>query len=239
MPIFDEPAVVRAIRADQAGETTFQRELDKESERIRAAQDVGQFESYVDLLVSVHKKRGRAWDWHLLANSVPPSVPSRESHHESAANDVLHTYKPGFLDRVFRLEKKRVSKLEQAVVQARAIDQAEHEEALREYEAAHKTWNQGKSLATRILAAEASAYEEALNITGALKDISSFQTRVTVRAAQPELISIACEVTDDELVPTENHTRQHLVLPRQCLSCAWRTQEGDEALCGRDQAASQ
>ena len=181
-----------------------QREIDKEDERIRAADEVERFENYIQLLVSVHKDCGAFWDWNALTRAVPPPPPPRGSQHESAAGEALRGYRSGFFDRLFGWDKKRTVELQQGVTKGRAADQAEYEEALRQYKAAHDTWNLRRTIGARILAGDASAYGEALDHAAAFEDILSFRTRVSVTASQPDVIALACEVTDEELIPAED-----------------------------------
>ena len=173
-----------------------QREIDKEDERIRAADEVERFENYIQLLVTVHKDCGAFWDWNALTRAAPPPPPPRGSQHEFAAGEALRGYRSGFFDRLFGWDRKRTVELQQGVTKGRAADQAEHEEALRQYKAACDTWNLRRTIGARILAGDTSAYGEALDHAAAFGDILSFRTRVSVTASQPDVIALACEVTD-------------------------------------------
>jgi hypothetical protein len=201
-----ERATVLRGRAQQRWQRELQRrqrEIDKEDERMRALAQVERFESYLEILVSVHKDCGPPWDWTSFAEAAPPPAPTRGSQHEFVANEALRTYKSGFFDRLFGSDKKRIAQLQQDVIKGRAVDQEAHEVALREYKTAHDAWNVRKDIGGRLLAGDASAYKEALDHAAVFEALLSFQTRVNVTDSQPEVVALACEVKDEELIPKE------------------------------------
>jgi len=154
-------------------------------------------------VVSVHRECGDAWDWRHLANAAPPPVPDPRNQHESAANDALRAYKPGFFDRLFGADKKRIASLEAALLEARAADRAEHDEALRQHRSAHATWSLRRNLALRIEAKNVTAYTQALEHAAAFDEISSFGTDVRVAATMSDAIAFTCEMTNGEIIPAE------------------------------------
>ena len=181
----------------------YQREHARESEKQWAAYEVQKFENYLELLVSLHKDLAEPWNWRAIANAPQPSPPQRGHRHEAAASEVMRAYKPGFVDQLFGAAKKHVAQLEVAVAQARAADHSEYDEMLRWYRSEHAGWNMRRFMAGRILAGEISAYPEALEMAAAFDELAAFGTRVTVAATALEVIELACEITDAELVPEE------------------------------------
>jgi len=177
---------------------------EKEAEKLRCAHEVSRFENYLDLLVSVHKECGEAWDWHALANMGPPRPPERAAQHEAAAVAALDKYRPSFLEKLFGGEKKRRAALAEAVMRARASDDAAHGEAMRAYQAAHAAWHATASLAPRVLARDPSVYEYTLQHGAAFEELVAFRTHVALSAAEPDAVVLVCNLTtDDDLVPGE------------------------------------
>lgn len=139
----------------------------KESERLRAATEASRFENYLDLVVSLHKECGDAWDWQAIANMGPPSPPARAATRESAAKLDLQSYSPGFFEKLFGGNKKKVAALTAAVAQARAVDEGDYAQATSQYQQAYAFWSERRALAARILAGDATVYQVALGQAGA------------------------------------------------------------------------
>src|SRR5262245_43126571 len=150
------------------------------SAREQAEHEVGEFENYLDLLVSVHKDCSDTWDWQALLKAAPPPIPVREDSNESVAVTALHGFTPGLFARLFGGAKKQRAALEHAVARGRALDEASHEEAMRQHAVSLSRSIREKDLASRILAGDAAAYAEALEYAAAFEELSSFETGVTV-----------------------------------------------------------
>jgi hypothetical protein len=175
----------------------------KEAEKQRAAHEVALFENYLELLVSVHKDWSDTWDWRAIAHSPPPPAPVRGNQHEAAAAAALRDYKPGFFDKILGGEKKRLDNLRSAVARGKETDDAEFAQAMQGYQQLHAHWGASTVLASRLLGGDVSAYAAALEHAGAFVELGSFKTRVTVTDAETDVVSLACEMLDDELVPKE------------------------------------
>ncbi len=63
----------------------------KLAERERAANEVALFENYLDVLVSVHKDGGEAWDWRAIGVATAPPEPPRATARENAARHAFPT----------------------------------------------------------------------------------------------------------------------------------------------------
>ena len=180
-----------------------ERELEKQSEKIRAENEAAQFENYLDLLVSVHKECADPWDWKLLASAAPPDAPVRRENQEAAARAAVESYKPGFFEKLFGGAKTKTAQLHAAVENGRAADEAAHFEAMRNYQEIYAAWKTTREVATHIVEREVSAYASALALTGALDELTAFQTQVALSAAEPDAVVCACKIMDDDLVPRE------------------------------------
>src|SRR4051794_7718041 len=64
-----------------------------ELERIRY--EVELYENRLDLLTSVHKECGSAWDWVAIQAAPRPAIPVRRDDHERSASLALARYSPG------------------------------------------------------------------------------------------------------------------------------------------------
>jgi hypothetical protein len=193
----------RQLERDQRANEKLRAAHAKEAEKLRAAHEVNQFENYLELLVSLHKDCGDDWGWPSTAKVGAPPLPSRGDRHESAEAAEMQAYKPGFFEKLFGGDKKRLALLANAVERGRDADHAEHMEAVREHQAMHALWSTRKMLASRVLAGEVAAYSEALEHAAAFEELAAFRTRIAVAAAEPDVVALLCELGSDELVPTE------------------------------------
>lgn len=201
-----ERAAVQRYRELQRAErdaARFSAAHAKQAEKARAAHEAARFENYLELLVSVHKDSGDAWDWNALANAAAPPLPAPGFRNEQAAAAALQAYRPSFFEKLFGGDKKRTTELQAAVSYARSADATEHAEAMRQHQFVYTLWNTRRLLAPRILSRDASIYAQALEHADAFEELSAFKTRVTVAAAELDVVALWCEMTDSEIVPTE------------------------------------
>lgn len=61
----------------------------KLAEEGAARSSVEQFESFIDVLVSVHKDSSEPWDWDAIARSGAPKNPEPKTSHEDPARALL------------------------------------------------------------------------------------------------------------------------------------------------------
>jgi hypothetical protein len=179
-----------------------ERELAVQAERLRAANEAEQFETYLRALVALHHECGSSCDWRSIQGAAIPPEPVRRNDREAAATSALNQYKPGILQRVFGDARKRIAELESSLTQARLADEATHAEEVASHRAAGARVDRAKRLASRVLAADASAYEDALDFGGVLEVLGEFQSDLTLDDAQAEAVVLDC-LLDAEVVPLE------------------------------------
>jgi hypothetical protein len=199
-------AAVQASRAQQKAQREAERQAiqdAKEAEKARAAQEVDDYENFLELLVSVHKGCGSSWDWQAHVKAPPPAVPARRGQHEAVAVAAVQAFKPGFFEKLFGGDKKRLAELNAAVERARAADDRIHSETLKQHGLECQEVEKRRKLAQRVLASDTSVYAEVLSYTMAFDEVKAFSTRVTLIAAEADVVVLHCELTDDEVVPRE------------------------------------
>lgn len=199
-------AMVRSHREHERLEAQRQRQdaaLAKQLEQQRAADEVSQYERYVELLVSLHKECSEPWHWEGVARSSAPVAPVRGDTQERAAAVMRDAYVPGFFERLFGGAKKRQAELEQLVVSARWADDGYYRQAYEAYEREHASWAQLRGVGERIVASDMRAYGEALNVAGAFVELAAFGDRVEIVGARPQELALVCRMEDPEVVPSE------------------------------------
>lgn len=180
-----------------------EQEIAKYSEQMRARHEAEQFANYLELLLSVHKDCGPVWDWPAIAHEPPPAHPVRLTQHEAAARAAMQAYKPGFLERLFGTDKRTVTGLKQAIVEAHKADDAAYMEAVQGHQEAYSAWSMRNTQAQHVLARDTRAYSTVLQLSGALDELKAFQIQITLAAMEPEAIAFTCSIMDDQMVPRE------------------------------------
>jgi len=180
-----------------------EQELAKYAENVRAAHEAEQFSNYLELLVSVHKDCGPTWDWHAIAREQPPAHPIRVSQGETAARAALSAYKPGFFERLFGGDKKRIAALKQSVVEGHKADDAAYMAAVGRHQQDYAAWTARTAQAQHMLGRDIRAYPTVLQLSGALDELTAFKVQVTLTATEQDAIAFTCSIMDDQMVPRE------------------------------------
>ena len=84
-----------------------QKEYDKMQELEQSAYEVNVYQNSVELIQSVHKECGHPVDWVKIASVPKPKKPEKTRVREKEAKIVESSYRPGFLDRLFKGETKK------------------------------------------------------------------------------------------------------------------------------------
>jgi hypothetical protein len=197
------------LRAVQAAERRQQREAQKRLRELeRQAKDqarlsaleqakleVETHENRLELLLSVHKEQGPAWDWTAVAASLPPHCPQKSSHHELRAKQkaaLLLTAQP----------EATAAMLEQA----RAQDAATYQNLVAQYDQATDQWATLKKLSRRILAGDPQAYREALVELSPLAEISDLGSTIHFTVHDTHLLECVLKVKSLQAIPAEIKT---------------------------------
>jgi hypothetical protein len=183
------------------------KQLEKMLETERAAYEVAFYNNRIDLLRSVQKQCGPAWDWHGVRATPPPKEPNRLRTNEMAARTALQNFQPNFLHKLFkRVESKRQS-LGRAIDVALKVDEEAHQEALRLYKQQYAEWRESQDLAGRILSGDLQAYLEVINEVSPLKEISELGSRLEFHSHNGSSIEVILHVNGEDVIPSEVKTQ--------------------------------
>lgn len=167
-----------------------------------AKAEVEEFESYLDLLISLHKEAGPIWNWADHQRASPPPKPEPMTARQGQAEAALAAFQPSFLDKLlFRTNAKRAA-LDKALARAQHLDAEDDANAAKSYRSAYQTWEQRRQVAEGVLKGDVAAFKRALMVAAAYDDLKEFKVSVTVEP-HPDVIVLSCTLQDDELVPTE------------------------------------
>ena len=182
-----------------------QRELErrhKEQAKLTAAEqarlEVETHDSCLEVLLSVHKEQGEAWDWAAIAASLPPPRPEKTSHHELRARQDMTV-----------LPRHAQDNCEARIEEARIRDEQMFQAAMSAYARESHDWEKLSGLSRRIRSGEASAYADAMNQFSPLTEISHFGSAMEFTVHNPRLIECALTLNSSKVIPTEIKTLSH------------------------------
>lgn len=185
-------AIQAAERRQQRDAQKRMRELErqfKEQAKLSAIEqarlEVDTYESGLEVLLSVHKEQGEAWDWSELATALPPHIPQKFSCHELKARQRTNN---------------------QTFDEACDQDEREFQEALQAHSQEVDESQRMKSIARRILAGEHKAYTEALVEFGALAEISDLGSALHFTVHNAKLVECGLKVNGRKAIPSELKT---------------------------------
>lgn len=199
-------ATVRAMEAAQRRQQRDSqrrlRELERQTkERAKlsaieqARLEVETFEGQLEVLVSVHKEQGEAWDWTSLAAALPPPSPQRNARHEHKAKQ-----------RATVLPAHQRDASHALIEQARLRDEQEFQQAMQSYSQQMAEWEKLKTLAQRILAGENKAHTEALVELNPFAEMSDLGSAIHFTVHNTKLAECVLEVNGKQAIPAEVKT---------------------------------
>jgi hypothetical protein len=192
-------AIQAAERREQREAQRRQRELErlvKEQAKLSAIEqarlEVETHENQIALLLSVHKERGRIWDWATLTGLLPPPEPRRGSYHEVRAKQ-----------RALILPAAQREGAGSLITEARLQDESAFQEAQQKLAKERTDWERVKGLAPRILAGEHKAYIEALVEFSPLAELSDLGSSMHFTVHSARLLECVLKVNGKQAIPAE------------------------------------
>lgn len=183
-----------------------QKEYEKMQELARAQYEVDCYENQIEVLKSVHKDCGENWDWQQLKDSQPPEEPVHKNINEKITEYKLVNYRPGFFTKLFGITEKKLEKLRSKVEEAKKIDEAIYQNALKQYNQDYKSWKQTQEIAEKICSGDISAYYEAVKEINPFAEISQLGSSVQFNFIDLNTIEIQLRPNSDKVIPAEIKT---------------------------------
>ena len=182
----------------------LQREQNKQLALDLAELEVQQYENLIDRLKSVHKDGSARADWQAMADSDPPTEPTRQSVNETLATEERYRYKPSVADKLLGRTTKKRAELDARIDEAKAEDDRKHSEALKRHEEALADWATDVAFAKRVLAGDAEARLEALSEAAPWSELAEFGAEVEIFAQAPQSIECMVRVASESAIPSES-----------------------------------
>ena len=201
-PYATYPSFQATERRQQRTERQRLRELErhakeyaKYSAQEHARIEVERYENRIELLRSVHKEQGEAWDWLAVAASLPPPQPQKNSYHEQRATQQFS---------VVPSDKKEAAR--PVLENARLQDEKDYQTWTLTYKEEIAQWERVKDLAQRILRGEPTAYTKALVEYNPFAEISDLGLSINFTVHNAKFMECALMVNGKSIIPAEVKT---------------------------------
>ncbi|MDF4912203.1 hypothetical protein ACSTK1_16775 [Vibrio parahaemolyticus] len=118
----------------------------------QAAYEVEAYENYIEIIQSMYKDCGDKINWHQISISNEPIKPVFSNVFEREATQLKETYKPSFIDKLFKRVDSKLSALNLAIESAKQKDSNNYEASLQTWEHECSDWADSVEQAKKVLA---------------------------------------------------------------------------------------
>lgn len=176
------------------------KEQQKQIEFQNAAQAVKEWNDYVQILKSLHKESSEKVDWFEIRNESKPIEPQYSNSNEITAQQRVNNFKPNFFDTIFGSSKRKITNLENQVVQAKNKDEKNHQTVLNDYKARLADWEELQNIAKGIEAKSTEAYLAAIKYFEPFSEISELGSQIKFKF-EPNHIEIDLDTNSIDIIP--------------------------------------
>lgn len=199
-----------SARAAERNAKRRQRELEerqkqnkKMQELEQAAYEVELYENHIDIIKSLHVECSTSIDWAKIAVSKEPKKPQKMNHNETKARIEADSYKPGFIDKIFKREAKKRSGFNLNIERAIENDSTEHLSKLSKWEQELIDWKENVRIAHSLLSGDEKAKIEALDGLAPFSEISNLGSIITFSTEEGGFVEVTVNIHGKEIVPNE------------------------------------
>lgn len=199
-----------AVRAAERDAKRRQRELEKQRKQYekmqeleQAAYEVEVYENHIEVIQSVHKECSDPIDWRSIALSKEPVKPEMSNLHEQGARKAADSYKPRFIDKIFKKEEKKKIELDNEIKKASARDKAEYESNLANWKKELTDWKESVEMANNLLKGDSHAKIDAINNLNPFSEISNLGSSLSISADGNGVVEASIHVHGVDIVPSE------------------------------------
>ncbi len=169
-----------------------EKELAKSQELEKARYDVEVFESKIELMHSLHKECYEQLDWQTISESTHPHHSGEIGIYEAQATEKLESFKPNFIQKIFKTAEKEELKLRENVMTAKKQDTAEYTELC-----------QTINLANQVLNKNSSAYLQVIEDLSPLDNLLESEGGFTFIIEDPNTIEVEFNIRSKQVIPTQ------------------------------------
>lgn len=171
----------------------IERELNRLEEMKKAAYEVELFINKIDLLKSIHKESDDQINWSFLKDQPEPFIKGGSGIKQKNVQSIIDNYKPNFIQKLFKLDIKKLEQLNKQLQQAKLADIDDYE-----------TWEMTVALSKLILSGDTDAYLSVIDQMAPLEDLNEFGSGFKFFVSDdPTIIGVEFEVNSKNVIPTQ------------------------------------
>jgi hypothetical protein len=193
----------RASRRIQKEQEQRRKQIEKLGVLEQAKFEVDEYENYIELIQSMHKDCSEPINWVKISNLEQPIKPEVYNANERRATQRRETYAPNFIDRIFKLEQKKIKKLDNKILEAKIIDEKENTYHLNRYEKEYEEWRKSTEIASKVLLGDQDAYYEVIKEMSPFEEIENLGSSIGFYVVNRSFVVCGVNIYKDDVIPKE------------------------------------
>lgn len=165
------------------------KELQKLEALEQADYEVKEYEDYIEIILSVHKKNTNLVDWNAISQSDKPSEPIKKHKNEEQ-------FKVGFFSKLFGKEQQQRE-------QAKVKDEQVYQQDLNRWEKQCIEWAHEQGLATKLLSADTKVKLEIIKELNPFNDIQELGSSLSFEINENSIVEATLNSYGKDIIPTE------------------------------------
>ncbi|NOQ24649.1 MAG: hypothetical protein GQ564_04735 [Bacteroidales bacterium] len=176
------------------------KEQQKQKEISNATSAVREWTQYVEMIKSLHKDCTEPIDWTKIKEMKEPVEPIRNSNTENQIQNKIDNFKPSFFDKIFGLTRKKLTNLENQLIQAKNNNQKNYELKHSKYLEELNNWGILQEIVKVIEHKESEAYKKAFEFFEPFSEIGELGAKISFKFENNH-IDVDIFVNSEEAIP--------------------------------------
>ncbi len=163
-----------------------------------------EYETYLDVITSIHQDCYSNWDWNSIMMTTAPEKPVRSDTYQIEALRMLERYKPTFRERVFGKAGSKRYEIARAVDQGMQKDEEHYLTALEKYEQDYREWERSDELARiarGVLTRDPEIMAEVIVVVEPFAELTGYGSRIEVEDINKNFVEINFLVNLHDVIP--------------------------------------
>ncbi len=163
-----------------------------------------EYETYLDVITSIHQDCYSNWDWNSIMMTTAPEKPVRSDTYQIEALRMLERYKPTFRERVFGKAGSKRYEIARAVDQGMQKDEEHYLTALENYEQDYREWERSDELARiarGVLTRDPEIMADVIVVVEPFAELTGYGSRIEVEDINKNFVEINFLVNLHDVIP--------------------------------------
>ncbi|GAU78487.1 hypothetical protein [Fusibacter sp. 3D3] len=156
-----------------------EKQLQKMQELERAKFEVDQYENDLEVKTSLHKEI-TGYNWNDIGHIEKPVEPLYLKNREEKARYALDTYKPRFIDKIFKKEEKKIEKMKIELKNAMLYDKNEYDENYETWQKKLEEYENLHAIYLRISSGDRTAFKTWVDLSSPFEEIEALGTSIEI-----------------------------------------------------------